>query len=277
MKNIYKSLVFLFLTGLVAVSCEEDPIPQIDPNSADTASLSGFGGSSTPRIAFNPAQEEVSTFTVGVTTLSNSDRAISISVDETTSLDPAFYSISTLNPVIPAGSFVGSFTITTIPGAVLPAGSDQIVLNLDSVEGATPGTESTTQLAIGLEIACPSVDIEELVGTYDVTASTFAGFFGETDFTREVVLGPGDNQITIIDGTYINEGADDLILTIDPATGDIIGVNEDGINSTVSFGPNFYRLLPGGRVLTCAGIIEMTLDFSANIAGNPHSFNLLKQ
>ena len=146
-----------------------------------------------------------------------------------------------------------------------------------SVQGAEILETSLDELAVGLDVQCPSVDISALAGSYNVVASTFAGFFGETDFTRDVVLGPGENQVTIIDGTYITQGADDLIITIDPATGDIIGVNEDGIDSTVSFGPNFYRLLPGGRVLTCVGIIEMTLDFSANIAGNPHAFNLVKQ
>ncbi|WP_445381343.1 hypothetical protein [Robiginitalea sp. IMCC43444] len=229
------------------------------------------------RITFNPAENTDNTITVGVSTLSDSPRSVVLEVDASSTLDPAFYSIDNLSPSIAAGDFTVDITITTIPGVDLPSATDAIVLNLVSVEGAEIGENSIDVLSVGLDVQCPSVIIEDLAGSYDVVASTFAGFFGETDFTREVVLGPGENQITIVDGTYINEGAEDLILTIDPETGSIIAVDETKINSTVSFGPNFYRLLPGGRVLTCVGIIEMTLDFSANIAGNPHVFNLVKQ
>ncbi len=273
--HLYKIFVLLF-TGVLILSCEENERPIFDVENG--RAIAGFnGGREDTRVTFNPAENTESSITIGVSTLSTSDRSVQISVDEESTLDPSFYSISTLNPSIPAGSFTVDIVITTIPGVDLPAAADAVILNLDSVEGAEFLENSITTLNVGLDVQCPSVDISALAGNYDVVSSTFAAFFGETDFTREVVLGPGDNQITIVDGTYINEGADDLILTIDPSDGSVIGVNEDGIDSQVSFGPNFYRLLPGGRVLTCVGIIEVTLDFSGSIAGNPHVFNLVRQ
>ncbi|MEM7380820.1 MAG: hypothetical protein AAF361_06420 [Bacteroidota bacterium] len=277
MKNIVYKFCFLLLGALMVISCEENERAIFDTENG--RAIAGFnGGINNPRIVFNPAENTDSKITVGVSTLSSGPRAVQLEVDaDNSTLDPAFYSIDNLSPVIEAGNFTVDITITTIPGASLPAAADAIALNLVSVEGAEILETSIDELAIGLDVQCPSVDISALAGSYDVVASTFAGFFGETDFTREVVLGPGANQVTIVDGTYINEGADDLILTIDPETGSIVAVNEDGIDSQVSFGPNFYVLLPGGRVLTCVGIIEMTLDFSANIAGNPHAFNLVKQ
>ncbi|NAS14403.1 hypothetical protein [Poritiphilus flavus] len=277
MKNIIYKFSCLLFGALLVLSCEENEIIQFDAQNG--RAIAGFGGGNeAPRIVFNPAENTDSKISVGVSSLSSSPRSVQLEVDATKStLDPSFYTIDNLSPVIDAGAFTTEITITTVPGTDLPGASDALVLKLVSVESAEILETSIDELAIGLDVQCPSVDISALAGSYEVVDSTFADFFGETDDTREVVLGPGANQITIIDGTYINEGADDLILTIDPETGSIIGVNEDGINSQVSFGPNFYVLLPGGRVLTCVGIIEMTLDFSANIAGNPHVFNLVKQ
>ena len=219
------------------VSCEEEGIPLFDTENG--RSIAGFnGGAADTRVVFNPAENTESILKVGVSTLSSSDRSVSVSVDAASTLDPSFYTINTLTPVIPAGEFTADIVITTIPGASLPGASDAVILNLDSVEGAEILDNSISTLAVGLDVQCPSVEISALAGSYNVVALGFAGFFGETD---------------------------------------LIGVNEDGIDSAASFGPNFYRLLPGGRVLTCVGIIEMTLDFSANIAGNPHVFNLVKQ
>jgi hypothetical protein len=276
MKNLVYKISLLLAVALFGISCEDNGTPIFDVENG--RAIAGFnGGSESTRITFNPAENTDNTITVGVSTLSDSPRSVVVEVDAASTLDPAFYSIDNLTPTIAAGDFTVDITITTIPGVDLPSASDAIILNLVSVEGAEIGENSIDALSVGLEVQCPSVDIADLAGSYDVVASTFAGFFGETDFTREVVLGPGENQITIVDGTYINEGAEDLILTIDPETGAIVAADETKINSTASFGPNFYVLLPGGRVLTCVGIIEVNLDFSANIAGNPHVFNLVKQ
>lgn len=276
MKNLVHKTILICVLALIGLSCEENKTPIFDFENG--RSIAGFnGGRSDTRITFNPAENTDNIITIGVSTLSDSPRSVQLNVDAASTLDPSFYSISNLSPVIEPGNFTVDIIVTTIPGVDLPSATDAIVLNLASVEGAEIGESSIDVLSIGLDVQCPSVDIDDLAGSYDVTASTFAGFFGETDFTREVVIGPGANQITIIDGTYITEGAEDLILTIDPNTGDIVAVDETKINSTASFGPNFYRFLPGGRVLTCVGIIEVNLDFSANIAGNPHVFNLVKQ
>lgn len=276
MKNLIYKISLIFAVTLIGISCEENETPIYDV--VNGKAIAGFnGGLESTRITFNPAENTDNIISVGVSTLSDSPRSVVVEVDSTSTLDPAFYSIDNLSPTIEPGDFTTDITITTIPGVDLPSASDAIVLNLVSVEGAEIGANSIDALSVGLEVQCPSVNIEDLVGSYDVVASTFAGFFGETDFTREVVLGPGPNQITIVDGTYIAEGAEDLILTIDPESGSIVAADETKINSQVSFGPNFYRLQPGGRVLTCVGIIEVNLDFSASIAGNPHVFNLVKQ
>ena len=54
-------------------------------------------------------------------------------------------------------------------------------------------------------IFCP-FNAAEAVGTYDVTSLGFGEFFGETNLVREVVAGPGENQITIVGGAYPTVG-----------------------------------------------------------------------
>ncbi|WP_224485521.1 DUF1735 domain-containing protein [Robertkochia aurantiaca] len=273
MKLLSKITLLLF-TLVSFVGCEKNDIPIFDVENG--RAIAGFNGQEFQRIVFNPAAETTSTLRVGISTVSSSDRTFVISVDPSSTLAPEYYSIDNLNPVVQAGDFTADINITTIPGEALPSGTASLILNIESVENAEIGENSVQSLEVGLAVECPDVDISALPGNYQVTASTFAAFFGETDFTREVVAGPGANQITIVGGTYIQEGAEDLILTIDPETGDIIGVDDTKISSQVSFGPNFYKLNPGGRVLTCAGIIEVNLDFAGSIAGNPHVFNLIK-
>lgn len=275
MKNIIFKISFLIVGVLMFSSCEKNEIPQIDVQNA--RAIAGFGGVANQTAVFDPSQDTQTTFTVGVSTLSSTDRRVQIRVADASTLDPSFYTISTLTPVIPAGAFTTDVVVTTNGNLGVPPGGSALVLELVSVEDAEILDGSTQTLNVNLEVKCPSVDLALVPGTYDITALTFAGFFGESDFDREIVAGPGENQFTVVGGAYIVEGGEDLIFTVDPETGDIIALDETKIASTVSFGPNTYRFLPGGRVLTCAGIVEINFDFGGNIAGNPNSFKLLKQ
>ena len=131
----------------------------------------------------------------------------------------------------------------------------------------------------GFVIACPAFSVtDEIPGSYDVIASDFAGFFGETDFDREVIAGPGNNQVTIVGGEFPGLGSDDLILTIDPSDGRVVGINGDGVSlpESAGFGENLY-LLENGLVLPCSGqIIDLTMNFDP-LSGNAHKFVLQKQ
>lgn len=276
MKNsIYKLFVFVFGV-LVLASCESNDIPTIDVN--DSRAIAGFGTVESQTVVFDPSAETSTTYTVGVSTLSDEDRAVVMRVDTAaTTLGSALYSISTLTPVIPAGEFTTEFTVTTIGGGQVPSATARLVLDLVSVEGAEILEESTSELTIGLNIKCPSVDLSLVPGSYDITALTFYNFFEETDSTREIIAGPGENQFTVVGGAYPVENGEDLIFTVDPETGAVTALDETKIASAVSFGPNTYKFLPGGRVLTCAGIVELDFDFGGSIAGNPNSFNLIKQ
>ena len=276
MKNlIYKLFVFVFGALLVA-SCESNDFPTIDVN--NSRPIAGFGTVEDQTVVFDPSAETSTTYTVGVSTLSNEDRAVVIEVDTTaTTLGSSMYSISTLTPVIPAGEFTTEFTVTTIGGGEVPSATAKLVLDLVSVEGAVILEESTSELNIGLNIKCPSVDMSLIPGSYNITRLSFFNFFEETDSTREIIAGPGENQFTVVGGAYPGVGGEDLIFTINPETGNVTAIDQTKLASNQSFGPNTYKFLPGGRVLTCAGIVELDFDFGGSIAGNPNSFNLIKQ
>ena len=129
----------------------------------------------------------------------------------------------------------------------------------------------------GFVILCPEVNMAALPGTYDVVTLGFSGFFGETDFDREVIAGPGANQITIIDGEFPAVGSEDLVLNIDPNTG-AVSLGAAGIAFDASqgaFDTDNYGAATG-FVFTCTGAIVLTMDFDA-YAGNAHPFVLQKQ
>lgn len=130
-------------------------------------------------------------------------------------------------------------------------------------------------------ISCP-VMMDEIEGTYDVIELGFDEFFGETSFVRTVVPGPGDGQITIVEGEYTTTGGDPLILDIDFETGIITGGGNDADgNPAVSFdesvlGTENTYLVEGGFFFSCVGSIDINMNFLPfNVNG--HKFVLQKQ
>ncbi|PQJ22987.1 hypothetical protein BSU00_01545 [Tenacibaculum sp. SG-28] len=148
----------------------------------------------------------------------------------------------------------------------------------------TGGTEANLLLPVyrnamnfDFTFACPAFTPEDFVGTWNVDALGFATFFGETQTTREIIAGPGENQITIVGGEYPTAGGavDDLILTFD-ASGIVTAVNEDGFafgpGNNAGLTPNTY-LLENGLLLPCVNKINLTMNFSP-FSANPHPFEL---
>ena len=121
-------------------------------------------------------------------------------------------------------------------------------------------------------ILCPSADVTELTGTFNVENHRFDAFFGDQGPTREVVLGPGPNQITIVGGPVILDGADDLILNIDPATSVVSYGGDPAAIHFNTFGPGTYGEVTG-LVFSCIGRIDITITSPGFI---PNFFTLQK-
>ncbi len=109
-------------------------------------------------------------------------------------------------------------------------------------------------------ILCPSVDYATLPGIWNVDFHRFDAFFGPQGNTRTIVAGPGENQITIIGGAVPLDGADDLIIEIDPATSEIsfAGDSANDIHFN-TFGPGIYGSDVTGLAFTCIGKLDITI------------------
>ena len=106
-----------------------------------------------------------------------------------------------------------------------------------------------------------------------VNEHTFDAFFGEQPSTREVVAGPGENQLTIIGGAVPLDNADDLILNINPETGVVsYGGPEDAIHFN-TFGPGVYGDDVRGFVFSCVGSIDLVITSPGFIS---NTFSLRK-
>ena len=120
-------------------------------------------------------------------------------------------------------------------------------------------------------ISCPFVE-SEIVGTYDVLNHRFDAFFGPQPPTRQVIAGPGENQYTIIGGAVPLDGADDMIVTVNPATGSVSSGNPGDIHFN-TFGPGQYGQVTG-FTFSCVGFIDLTITSPGFI---PNFFTLQKQ
>lgn len=155
-------------------------------------------------------------------------------------------------------------------------GSNGYSITADDLNGDAFNTGIMQGLRHSVLIFCP-FNVADAVGTYDVTSLGFGEFFGETATTREVVAGPGENQITIVGGAYPAVGSDDLVLDIDPSNGVAsLGASGTAFSAAAgAFDTDNYGSA-NGFAFSCAGTITLTLDFDA-YAGNAHDFNLVKQ
>lgn len=271
MKNI--KFLFIAVLALVFTACDDDS----EFGSGVDQTLIGFSNQTAD---FSIQIDEMQDFEVQInsTTLSDTERTINFTVSDQSTLDPSFYSISSMSITIPANEYFGSTTVTIQDAEGDVADPRTLILEITPDDSYVTGASATTTISAGIN--CPFVYTDIPEGLYEVTQSDFGEFFGDTMTTRTVELGPGDNQVTILEGEYPIEGSDPLIITLDD-TGRVIAVNEDGLafgNGPVSadnnFPPNFYLLgSEEGTVLSCIGRFELVLNFTP-FNGNVHSFNL---
>ncbi|GAA4278175.1 hypothetical protein [Aquimarina mytili] len=120
-------------------------------------------------------------------------------------------------------------------------------------------------------IACPAFPIDDVVGTYNVASNGLATALGLTDPdpTREVIAGPGDNQITIVGGSVGFAGGGDLTVDIDPSFGGLTG--GEGLAfpaSIIGFASDFGDLAgAGGLAVPCVTPKTITLPITLTCCG----------
>ena len=263
MKSINKLVLMLFCVSIVAVGCDDSNNlnPTLDVNNQENA-ISRFQDGLI--LTYNPAENVENIISVGVSTVSDSDRQFVLSVNDITTLEANFYEIQSLTGTIPAGSFVGSINVTTLGGdnVNLPGGTDQLVLNLDSVENATV-TTGQERRAINLSVECPSVDLTQIVGSVTSFSNGLAVAFGLSSDAfgpGSVIAGPGENQVTIVGGFGLGS-SDDIIINVDPTDGSITNATPEGALIFINGGTLPVPITGiSGKVLTCIGRISIDVD-----------------
>ena len=110
----------------------------------------------------------------------------------------------------------------------------------------------------GFVILCPSAEAEKLVGTFDVTSHHFDNYFPDQGATRSVLLGPGENEITIVGGALPKDAGDDLIIKIDPITSIVSYGGKSGKVHFSQYGGGTYDQVRG-YVFSCIGVIQIEI------------------
>jgi hypothetical protein len=156
-----KIVILAFLSLALMTSCEEDLVIYDVDNGQSLSALASDSGTL-------PVPAEGSTFSlpVEVSTRSTADRAISVSVDPSSTALPAEYTIDNSSLVIPAGEFNGTILISGNFEEIPDLTTTTLVLNLDSVEGAVVA-EGDSSFTLSMFKQCPS----DLAGTYVVVSS----------------------------------------------------------------------------------------------------------
>lgn len=161
MKNLIYRFSVIALIFTTIVGCEEELLIY-DADNGQT--LINFANSS----ATLPVPEDGASYIVRVesSTRSDQDRAIQISVDSSSTAEPAEYTIDQSTLVIPAGEFIGEVKITGNFDEIPDLTTTTVVLNLDGIDGeALVGPRSTFTLSMFKK--CDS----ELEGVYTAVSA----------------------------------------------------------------------------------------------------------
>ena len=176
-----KYLYILFASLGLLISCEEDLIIYDTENGQAIAQITNGAEQTLPV----PETGDSAIIEVGVSTVSDVDRSISVSVDPSSTADPSEYTIDPSTLVIPAGSFVGEIVVNANFGAIPDTGVTSLVLNVDGVEGAD-SLEGTLTQKINFFRFCPFEGDATFTGDY-LLETQINGIFGVTTLTDGVV------------------------------------------------------------------------------------------
>ncbi|MCW4467386.1 hypothetical protein OGH69_00245 [Flavobacterium sp. MFBS3-15] len=228
-KNIFKFAALFIFSSVMLTSCEEETVTFDGRNGQSIAAFR----QDAQELAVNSEGESSVTVLVDVTTVSNQDRAVVVSIDpDRSTAEAADYVIDPASLIVPAGAYNAEIKILGNFDELPDSGSVDLVLLLDSVEGATLDTRQETSVSIFK--VCPIT--ESLAGThtyvqYDISVGNGSGGIQQT------LSGSFDGTITWTEngtpdsGKYfigdLSFGMYPTVYNDGPATG--TGVNKAGV------------------------------------------------
>jgi hypothetical protein len=297
MKTIYKlRYIALILLTLNLSSCNEI----LDDEVADFGTgpnLVGFASNSTS-LGVVASGEDVSTgIPVNITGPSvpslRGDIMVTIAVDAEANAETAKdttkivaqeginYRLDsntfTLSPNGSGDLFTGIMPVTIITKGLQPPLDKSPVLNLKITEISSNDlfiNDKTKNISVVISYSCP-FDINNFAGTYLATKDEF-GIYPNGPVPFQVVVGPGENQITLVDVAAHPEKYD-VVVDVDPATGDLTVPKQPALNTNnLGYTYGEMRWEGSGTSTTspgnCIGILDITADYSVD-AGSFGQYN----
>ena len=180
-----KKYVYILFASLgLLASCEEDLVIY-DGETSQTYGRFGSNIVDLP-VVFDSSAD--TTIPVQLSTLSESDRTVSVEVVSTGSeneANPDQYSF-TDQVVVPAGSYSGDLIFTGIDNGIEIGETKTVTLQITDISGdAEANLDGLSATTISMFQVCP-VDTDFFIGDYELT-TTAAGIFGSTVFPQGVV------------------------------------------------------------------------------------------
>jgi hypothetical protein len=214
----------------------------------------------------------------------NNDITVKFEVDpSSTAVEGVNYTLAsdtfTLTPQDAVDLYTGMLPITIITDGITPPVDVAPVLNLNILEISGDDNiiinDKTRSVAVTIGYACP-FDINNYAGTYVATTDEFGIYIGDT-VPFEVVTGPGENQITLVNVAAHPEKYD-VVVDVDPASGKLTVAKQPALNYN-NFGATQYgemRWEGSGTSGTSGGFCIGELSIKAAYTVDAGSFGQYK-
>ena len=256
MKNIISKLKFISIAILVLSAGSCDAILEEDITDYGTGpNFVGFSSAALTLSAETNGEEFDKVIPIRIIGPSvpdiNDQVTVTISVDpSSTAIEGVHYRLDqttvTLDPVgNDEDMFQGGLPITILTdGLEAPLDTTPVlVLNISSAESSANVVvnDKTKKTTINLAYSCP-FDVKSYEGTWIATTVEFPRtYLGGNIVPFEIIAGPGENQITLINPAAHPEGYD-IIVDVNPANGNLTIARQEFLNYN-SFGVTQYGVL----------------------------------
>jgi len=280
MKYILNNLKILaFAMLLISVSACDEVLDDDITDFGTGPNFVGFTGS-TYTLAVEADGSEVATgIPVRVDGPSVAD--ISTEITVTVAIDPSSSAVEGVNFILDSNTFTlsptaedtftGMLPITIITDGIVPPLDVAPIINLSIIEVSGPDNlvinDKTMNIATTIGYSCP-FNVKDYEGTYIATTDEFGIYLSDV-VPFQVVAGPGQNQITLVDVAAHPEMID-VIVDVDPSNGSLTVAKQPALNYNNFAGTQYGELRWEGDGTSgtaegfCIGELTITASYTVD-------------
>ena len=265
----YIVLTVALVAGLLLESCGDEDVVIFDNENGQTLVKFAQSNVDLPVVFDSTAETE---YVVEVSTVSSSDRTVSVNVVNTGAedeADAAQFNVAS-SVTIPAGEYTGTLAFTGIDAGIEIGETKVVTLAIGGIDGSSDVNLDATPLTISMFQVCP-VEEDFFIGDYQLT-TTATGIFGTTVFpqgTVTITQGASSPDARVFNaqiypdlGTFGNIDFNFTLVcgTVVVAGGQVTGVGCGGTSTTI--GPS-----SGVGAYTAGDDSTITIDFADDEGG----------